>query len=64
MTADIAIAAIAVVALAHLAADYRVRIRLAALLADRVRVVPPPKEPQRADEAQSAPVQEINRRAS
>ena len=39
MTVDLAIIAITVVSLAHVAADYRVRMRVA----DRVRVVNPPK---------------------
>jgi hypothetical protein len=40
-TADIAIAAITVISLAHLGADYRVRMRVA----DRMRLVSPTKEP-------------------
>jgi len=39
--ADLAIVAENVVSLAHVAADYRVRMRVA----DRVRVVNPPKAP-------------------
>jgi hypothetical protein len=39
MTVDLAIIAITVVSLAHVAADYRVRMRTA----DRTRLVSPPK---------------------
>lgn len=63
MTAGIAIAAVTVVALAHLAADYRVRMRLAGLLAERVRVVGPAKQ-QPDTAAQAAPVQDITRRTA
>lgn len=42
---DVAIIAIAVVSLAHVVADYRVRIRVA----DRLRLVNPPKQQEKPD---------------
>ena len=49
-TADLAIVAIAAVSLAHGGWEYRIRMRLA----DRVRVVNPPKPQQQAQDSEAA----------
>lgn len=40
-TADLAVIAVTVLGLAHVAADYRLHVKVIAMLGDRLRVAPP-----------------------
>ena len=58
MTADIALVAMTIVALASLARDYRLQMKIA----DRMRVVSPPKTAAKPDGAEGAAVEELLKR--
>jgi len=57
MTAGIAIVAVSVVALASMARDYRIQMKMA----DRVRVVSPPKQAE-APKDEAGTVEELDKR--
>ena len=59
-TADLAVIAVTVLGLAHVAADYRLHIKVIAMLGDRLRVAPPAKAP--APEADAPNVAELEKR--
>ena len=60
MIADLAVIAVTVIGLANVAANYRVQMKVA----DRLRIVSPPKAPAKQSTEVAGTVEELDRRRS
>jgi hypothetical protein len=63
VTADLAVVAMAVVSLASIGRDYRLHRKALEKMGDRLRLVNPPKAPEKPDEAAANTVDLDRRRA-